>query len=79
MHVFLLWTVKDLLLSRPSFLADHVDSIVKACWLKSNGGKLSVAIGGVLFWLVCLLRVLKAVSGVDLQARLSCENVQLSP
>ena len=79
MPVHFLWAVKDLIFSWPSLLTNHVDSIVEACGLKSNSSELSVAIGRVFIWFVALLWILKAISCVDLQARLSCENVQLSP
>ena len=79
MPVHFLWAVKDLIFSWPSLLTNHIDCIVEACGLKSNSSELSVAISGVFIWFVTLLWVLKAISSVDLQARLSCENVQLSP
>ena len=77
--VFLLWRIEDLFSFWPSFLANHVDCIVVASWLKCNGGKLSVTVFWIFFRFILFSWIGKVVCGINLKAWLVGIDINLSP
>ena len=77
--VFLLWCVEDLLLSWPTFFADHVDCIVVTSWFKGNGGKLSVTVFWIFARFVLFSGIGFAAKSVNLNAWLIGIDINLPP